>query len=150
RAGDTWKVRLNNLSPTFRSERHKDLYNVNGLAGWGPTFAFGGPIVKDRIFLEQTGQYRYDADSVMSRPENELRTSHWFSSFSPVDINAAPKHSLIVTAGLYPSVTTFASLGTFIPPDATVNVHDRAVHAAAIERATWTDTLVSESTVQID
>src|SRR5437773_11854671 len=77
RAGDTWKVRLNNLSPTFRSERHKDLYNVNGLAGWGPTFALGGPIVKDRVFLEQTAQYRYDADSVASRPENELRTTHW-------------------------------------------------------------------------
>jgi hypothetical protein len=150
RAGDTWKVRLNNLSPTFRSERHKDLYNVNGLAGWGPTFAIGGPIVKDRIFLEQTGQYRYDTDSVPSRPETELRTSHWFSSFSRVDVNAAPKHSLVLTAGFYPSVTTFASLGTFIPPDATVNVHDRVAHAAGIERAIWTDTLVSESTLQID
>ena len=33
RAGDSWRVRLNNLSPSFRSKRHQDLYNINGIAG---------------------------------------------------------------------------------------------------------------------
>src|SRR5262249_17260879 len=32
RAGDQWRVRLNNLSPTLRSERHKDLYSVTGIS----------------------------------------------------------------------------------------------------------------------
>ena len=38
RGGDAWHVRLNNLSPTFRSKRHQDLYNINGIAGWAPNF----------------------------------------------------------------------------------------------------------------
>ena len=59
RGGDTWHVRLNNLSPTFRSKRHQDLYNINGIAGLAPNFEMGGPIVKNQVFLEQTAQYRY-------------------------------------------------------------------------------------------
>ena len=48
RGGDAWHVRLNNLSPTFRSKRHQDLYNINGIAGFGPNFELGGPMVKNR------------------------------------------------------------------------------------------------------
>ena len=58
RAGDSWHARINNLFPTLRSKRHQDLYNVNGIAGVGPNFETGGPIVKNRVFLEQTAQYR--------------------------------------------------------------------------------------------
>jgi hypothetical protein len=125
RGGDAWRIRLNNLSPTFRSKRHEDLYNINGIAGFGPNFELGGPIVKDRVFLEQTAQYRYSSDDIPSRPEDERRTTHWISSFTRVDANLSPKHSLVATGGFFPSVTTFASLGTFTPPDATVSVHEQ-------------------------
>jgi hypothetical protein len=149
RGGDAWRVRLNNLSPTFRSERHKDLYNINGIAGWAPNFALGGPIVKDRVFLEQTVQYRYSSDDVPSRPEDERRVSNWVSSFTRVDANLTPKHSLLVTGGLFPSVTSLASLGTFTPPNATVDVHEQVLLGTLTERALWSDSLVSESTVQV-
>jgi hypothetical protein len=149
RAGDAWRARINNVNPTFRSKRHQDLYNINGIAGWSPNFEVGGPIVKDRLFLEQTGQYRYGSDDIPSRPEDERRSTHWFSSFTRVDANLSPKHSLVASAGFFPSVTTFASLGTFTPPDATVNQHERVALGTVTERALWTDALVSESTVQV-
>jgi hypothetical protein len=149
RAGDAWRVRLNNLSPTFRSKRHQDLFNINGIAGFGPNLELGGPILKDRLFLEQTAQYRYSTDDIASRPEDERRTTHWFSSFTRVDANLSPRHSLVGTGGFFPSVTTLASLGTFTPPDATVDVHERVNHATITERALWSDTLVSETTVQL-
>ena len=149
RGGDAWHVRLNNLSPTFRSKRHQDLYNINGIAGFGPNFELGGPIVKNRVFLEQTAQYRFSSDDVPSRPEDERRTTHWISSFTRVDANLTPKHSLVGTGGFFPSVTTMASLGTFTPPDATVDVHERVLLGTVTERALWSDKLVSESTVQV-
>ena len=149
RGGDAWHVRLNNLLPTFRSQRHQDLYNVNGIAGWAPNFALGGPIVKDKVFLEQTVQYRYSSDDVPSRPENERRVTNWVSSFTRVDANLTPKHSLLVTGGLFPSITTLATLGTFTPPDAAVDVHERVLLGTVTERALWRDSLVSESTVQV-
>jgi hypothetical protein len=149
RGGDLWHVRLNNLSPTFRSKRHQDLYNINGIAGFGPNFELGGPIVKNRVFLEQTAQYRYSSDDVPSRPEDERRSTHWLSSFTRLDANLTSKHSLVATGGFFPSVTTMASLGTFTPPDATVNVHERVLLGTATERALWSDKLVTESTVQM-
>jgi hypothetical protein len=149
RGGDKWRVRLTNLTPTLRSERHKELFTVTGISGFGPNFSVGGPIVKERLFLEQTVQYRYSTDDIASRPEDERRTTHWLSSFTRVDANLSPKHSLIGTGGFFPSVTTFASLGTFTPPDATVDVHERVNHGTFSERALWSDRLISESTVQI-
>ena len=149
RAGDTWRIRLNDLSPTFRSKRHEDLYNINGIAGFGPNFELGGPIVKDRLFLEQTAQYRYSSDDIPSRPEDERRTTHWFSSFTRLDANLTPAHSLVASIGFFPSLTTLASLGTFTPPDATIDVHERVMLGTVTERALWTDALVSESTVQV-
>ena len=149
RGSDLWHVRLNNLSPTFRSKRHQDLYNINGIAGFGPNFELGGPLVKSKIFLEQTAQYRFSSDDVPSRPEEERRTTHWISSFTRVDANLTPKHSLVATGGFFPSITTLASLGTFTPPEATVDVRERVVLGTATERALWNDALVSESTVQV-
>ena len=149
RGSDAWRVRFNNVLPDFRSKRHQDLYNINGIASFGPTLGLGGPIVKNRIFLEQTAQYRFSSDDVPSRPEDERRTTHWISSFTRIDANLTPKHSLVGTAGFFPSVTTLASLGTFTPPNATVDVHERVGLGTVTERALWSDALVSESTVQI-
>jgi hypothetical protein len=149
RAGDQWKTRLNNLDPTFRSKRHQELYNIKGIATFGPRLETGGPIVKDRLFVEQAAQYRYSASDVPSRPEDELRTTQWFSSFTRVDANLSPKHSLVAMGGFFPSVTDMASLGTFVPPAATVDVHERANHIGITERALWRDTLVGETIVQL-
>ena len=149
RGSDAWHVRLNNLSPTFRSKRHEDLYNINGIAGWAPNFELGGPLVKNRVFLEQTAQYRYSNDDVPSRPEDERRTTDWISSFTRIDANLTPKHALVASAGFFPSVSNMASLGTFTPPAATVDIHERVMLGTMTERALWSDSLVSESTVQV-
>src|SRR5262249_30710013 len=58
RAGNQWKARINNLDPWFRSKRRED-WTIKGIAGFAPRLAVGGPIVQDRLFVEQTAQYRY-------------------------------------------------------------------------------------------
>src|SRR5262249_8442324 len=89
RAGDTWKTRLNNLDPTFRTARGT-MFNVQGIAAFAPRLETGGPIIKDQLFLEQTAQFRYGTSDVPSRPEDELKKTKWFSSFSRVDWNVSP------------------------------------------------------------
>jgi hypothetical protein len=147
RAGDEWRLRLNNLDPTFRTKRQQD-WNIQGINSFGPRVEAGGPIVRNRLFLEQTGQYRYSSDDVPSRPQDELQTTHWLSSFSRVDANLTPRHSLIGMVGLFPSVSHHASLGTFVPLDAAVDLHERVNHVSLTERALWSDRLIGESTVQ--
>jgi hypothetical protein len=149
RAGDRWKTRLNNLDPAFRTKRGGNPLDIKGISYFGPRVEIGGPIIDRRLFLEQTAQFRYNTIDVPSRPENELKTDRWFSTFTRLDANLSPRHSLMGTGGFFPRVTTFANLGTFTPPEATADLHSRVDHGAVTERALWTDTLFSETTLQM-
>src|SRR5206468_8398535 len=125
------------------------MFGITGIGAFGPRLETGGPIVKDRLFIEQTAQFRYGTSDVASRPEDELRTTKWFSSFTRADANLSARHSLVATGGLFPSVTSFATLGTFTPPDATVDIRGNVNHGSVTERSVWTDTLISQTTVQM-
>ena len=145
RAGDKWKVRLNNLDPSFRTKRGSPV-NLYGVQWWAPRLEVGGPIVKDRLFIEQTAQYRYRAADVPSLPPDLLRISHSFSSFTRVDANLSPRQMLVVSGGTFPGVSRQDTLGTFTPPAATIDLHAQANEIAMTERALWTDSLFSETT----
>jgi hypothetical protein len=149
RAGDRWRTRLNNLDPAFRTKRGGNPLDVKGISFFSPRIETGGPILKDRLFLEQTAQFRYSTRDVPSRPENELKTDKWFSTFTRVDANLSPRHTLMGTGGIFPRVSTFTNLGTFTPPDATADQHSHVNHGTVTERALWTDSLFSETTVQM-
>src|SRR5262249_19867696 len=82
RAGDEWRARVNNLDPTFRLKRDGSPFDVTGIEVFAPRVEVGGPLVKGRLFLMESAQYRYIATDVPSRPEDELRTSNAFTSFT--------------------------------------------------------------------
>jgi hypothetical protein len=147
RAGDEWRARINNFDPGFRTRRGQD-FKIVGLRVFAPRAELGGPLIKDRLFLEQTAQYRYDATEIPSLPQDQLRIDQWFSSFTRLDGIISSGHSLWVTGGISPSMAEYATLGTFMPPDATVTLRDRSAHGAVNERSMWTNTLFSESTVR--
>src|SRR6185312_15662023 len=135
--------------PAFRTSRSGNPFDIKGVSYFSPRLETGGPILKDRLFVEQTAQFRYSNTDVPSRPENELKTDRWFSAFTRVDANLSPQHSLMATGGFFPRVSTDTNLGTFTPVLATVNEHSQVNQAAVTERALWTDSLFSETTVQM-
>jgi carboxypeptidase family protein/TonB-dependent receptor-like protein len=149
RAGDAWRLRLNNVDPTFRTTRSGSPFSVKGIGVFAPRVETGGPIIASRLFVEQTAQYRYTASDVASRPEDELRTAKMFSSFTRADANLTPRHSLAVTAGVFPRRASQDTLGTFTPPGATVDIDSNAGQFAITERALWTDTSFTETTMQV-
>jgi hypothetical protein len=148
RAGDMWKVRLNDIDPTFRTHRGSPV-EIIGLGRWAPRLEFGGPLVKDKLFVQQAMQFVYNASDVPSLPEDVLHTATSFSSFTRVDANLDARHSLVGTFGWFPGKTHWDLLGTWTPPDATVDTHVRANETAVTERAVWTDSLFGETTVHI-
>src|SRR5215471_1829985 len=148
RAGDTWKLRINDFDPTFRTHRGSPV-EIIGLGRWAPRLDFGGPIVKDRLFVQQAAQFIYSASDVPSLPEDLLHTATSFSSFTRVDANLDARHSLIGTFGWFPGKTHRDLLGTWTPPDATVDTHVRANETALTERAVWSDNLFGETTVHV-
>ncbi|MFN7981705.1 MAG: TonB-dependent receptor [Vicinamibacterales bacterium] len=147
RAGDQWKTRMNNLEPAFRVKRGSAL-NITGLASMSPRAETGGPLIKDKLFLEQSVQYRYRTNDVASRPENELKRSDRFSSFSRLDANLSPRHSLVGAIGLFPSKVRQATLGTFTPPEASVDMKNNVSTIGVTERAIWSDAFFTETTVE--
>jgi hypothetical protein len=149
RAGDRWKTRLNNLDPSFRTRRGRP-FDIEGLLSFAPRLEIGGPIKKDRLFLQQSAQYRYRSNDIPSRPPTELQTSHAFSSFTRLDANLAPRHSLVAVGGFFPSIAKQATLGTFIPPEASADIEGRHATAAISERTLWGTSLFSETTFEVN
>jgi hypothetical protein len=149
RAADRWRTRLNGLEPSFRTTRTNPI-GVVGIQSLSPRFETGGPLVKDKLFLQTSAEYSYHANDVPSRPLNELQVSHRFSSFTRADANLSQHHTLTAIAGLFPNVSKSTNLGTFTPPDATVDTHSRVETGGATERAVWSDALFSETTVAVN
>lgn len=147
KAGDQWKTRLNNLEPAFRVKRGS-VFNIKGVSALSPRGETGGPLIKDRLFIEQAVQYRYRTNDVASRPQNELKRSDRFSSFTRLDAVLSSRHSLVGAVGLFPARVREATLGTFTPPDASVNMRDNVSTAGVTERSIWSDKLFTETTVE--
>ncbi|MGE0449616.1 MAG: TonB-dependent receptor [Vicinamibacterales bacterium] len=148
RAADTWRTRLNRLEPSFRTRRGSPLH-ILGISGFSPRAETGGPLIKDRLYLQQAVQYRYRANEVASRPQSELRESHRFSSYTRLDGNLTPRHSIVGSAGFFPATSSQTTLGTFTPPEASVNMRGNVNTVALTERALWSDTLFAETTVEV-
>ena len=144
RAREQWKFHANRFGPSLRSTNDSGVR----IDGYNPRVEVGGPLVKDRVFLEQTAQARYSIGDLASRAENEQRVTKAFSSFTRVDANVSPRHLLVGTMGMFPNVTDFATVGTFVPPEASVNLRIAGKQASLTERALWTDRTVSETTFQ--
>jgi hypothetical protein len=148
RAGDTWKLRINDFDPTFRTHRGSPV-EIIGLGRYAPRVEFGGPIVKEKLFVQQAMQFIYSASDVPSLPEDLLHTATSFSSFTRADANLDARHSLVGTFGWFPGTTHRDLLGTWTPPDATVDTRVRATEIALTERAVWTDSLFGETTIHV-
>lgn len=143
-----WHFRMNDIDPSFRVDRSNNL-KITGLMEFAPRVEIGGPLVKDKLFIEQAAQYRYYATDVPSLPQDLLKVTRWGSTFTRVDANLSPRHSLVASGGGYWSGAEDATLGTFTPPDATVNLHEQIGHATVTERALWSNSLISESTLRL-
>jgi hypothetical protein len=149
RAGTRWRARVNNLDPTFRTERGSPLH-VIGVSAFSPRAEVGGPVLTDRLFLQQSAQVGYRTTEVPSRPQEERKKATSLSSFTRVDAKLTPRHALIAAGGVFPSSTRLATLGTFTPPDATIDSRQGARAFSATERSLWSDTLFSETTVAVN
>ena len=148
RASDRWKTSMSTIDPALRVKRFT-VFQITGITVWQPSVEIGGPLKRGRIFLDQAVQYRYQTTDIPSRPETELKVQNMFTTLTRVDTILSPRHSLIVAGGFSPSTTRQATLGTFTPPDATVNIGDDVAHGSIAERALLGKGTEIESTVEL-
>jgi len=148
RAADRWKTSMSTLEPALRVKRFT-VWDVTGITVWQPSVEIGGPLKRGRVFLDQAVQYRYQTTDIPSRPETELKRNYMFSSLTRVDATLSSRHSLVVSGGFVPSTTKQTTLGTFTPPDATVDIGDDVAHGMIAERALLGKGTEIESTVEL-
>jgi hypothetical protein len=148
RADDTWRFALNSPDVSFRTVRSQP-WNVTGLESFGPRIGFGGPIIKDRLFLEQSAQMRYAVTEVWSRPPDQTKTNLWLSAFTRLDLNMTPNQSLTGNINIFPSKSNDVTLNTFNGPDVAADQNDNLLSGSVTAHTTLSAKALLESTVQL-
>lgn len=124
---DKWKAGLNSFFPRIRSRNG----SIRGVESITPRFNVGGPLIKDKLFLFQTVEYKFVQTQVENLPQLEGDTKlESFNSFTRVDYNFSDNHRLNASFNIFPQKIDFINLNTFNPQNTAANFHQRGWMAA--------------------
>lgn len=149
-----WHFTGNNFAPKLK----RRLGPVMGIEKWTPRIGFRGPLVRDKLFISQSFNYRFARSLVRSTriPELEGDTQlESFLSFTQFDVNLNENHRLRATFSVFPQKLAYVNLDSFNPQEVTPNLTQRGLNIALSE--TWTvspssvlETVVSFSNFDVD
>jgi hypothetical protein len=99
---------------------------IAGIGASTPRMTFTGPIVKDRIAVTQSFEYRFVRTPVNSLPPLARDTKlESFDSYTQFDFILTPKQTATVSFAAYPQKLDFLGLNTFTPQPSTPDFHQR-------------------------
>jgi len=116
RGGDKWHYELNDPFPEFRVRSA----HIVGLREITPRVNFNGPLIANRLYFADAGEYvlRKQAVRSLQYPFNEMKEQS-FNSFTQIDYLVSPKHILTGTFHLAPLKKQFVNLDFFNPQPVT-------------------------------
>ncbi len=119
---DKFHVSIQNFIPRLRDRDGI----IAGIGAATPRMMFTGPIVKDRIAVTQSFEYRFVRTPVNSLPPPARDTKlESFDSYTQFDFILTPKQTATVSFALYPQKLDFLGLNTFTPQPSTPDFHQR-------------------------
>jgi outer membrane receptor for ferrienterochelin and colicin len=119
---DKFHFSIQNIVPRVRDRDG----TIAGLGAATPRMTFTGPIMKGRIAITQSFEYRYIRTPVNSLPPSQRDTKlESFDSYTQFDFNITPKQTATASFALYPQKLDFLGLNTFTPQPATPDFHQR-------------------------
>jgi hypothetical protein len=121
-----------------------------GITSYQPRGWFGGPLAKDRLFIAQGAQYRWNRTRVPSLPEdaNDTVTQNLYL-FTRLDAHLAPGHTLTTTAAVFPRAVDGVNLNTFNPVAVAPNSRQRGYSVTAADHLTLSNSSFLESNVSV-
>jgi hypothetical protein len=128
RPGDFNKFRVSaqNLLPRLRRIDG----SIMGIAAFTPRITFSGPVVKDRVALTQSFEYRYARNPVDSLPALQRWTrSESFDSYTQIDLNISQKQTATASFVIFPQHLDYYGLNTFTPQSSTPDLNERGYQA---------------------
>jgi len=124
RTGDLEKrhVSVQNFMPRLRDRDG----SIVGIGAFTPRLTFTGPILKDKLALTQSFEYRFVRTPVESLPPMQRDSKlESFDSFSQYDWNISSKHTATLSAAVFPQKLDYLGLNTFAPQTSTPDLHQR-------------------------
>lgn len=141
-SGGKWAFKIQNILPRPRRRGGKTV----GIEAATPRLFLGGPLIKNRLTLAQSFEYRFIRTKVESLPPLRNDTVlESFDSFSHFNLQLTPSNDLTVTLSLYPQKNQFVNLNTFNPEPVTPNFKQRGFNLAFLERAVFSNGSLLES-----
>jgi hypothetical protein len=105
-----------------------------GVEAWQPTFGVSGPIVRGRVWLAQSVEYRYErfqTDTIVGRQDS---SRHGWSSFTRLDIKPHGSHLITLRLLGSPDWSRHYGLGAFEPADTVPDLRITGVSVAVTDR----------------
>lgn len=128
---DKFHFSIQNFIPRLRDRDD----SIMGIGAATPRTTFTGPLVKERIAITQSFEYRYVRTPVNSLPpaerDNKLES---FDSYTQFDFILTSKQTATVSLALYPQKLDYLGLSTFMPQPATPDFHQRGEQINAQDR----------------
>ena len=123
---DRFHVSLQNFVPRVRDRDGI----IAGIGAATPRFTFTGPIVKNRVAITQSFEYRFVRTPVNSLPPLERDTKlESFDSYTQFDFVLTPKQTTTVSLAIYPQKLDYLGLNTFTTQASTPDFHQRGFQA---------------------
>ena len=143
---DKWQFEMQNFFPRLRRRGGRSA----GIEAFTPRFAFGGPLVKDRLSFFQSFEYRYVRTPVENLPPLKRDTGlESFDSVTRVDWDIDAQNHLSTTFSLFPEKLSYVGLNTFNPQSVTPDFRQRGFFWAVNERRIINGSSLLESTFSI-
>lgn len=123
---DNFHFSIQNIVPRLRDRDG----TIAGLGAATPRMTLTGPILKGRIAVTQSFEYRYLRTPVNSLPPSQRDTKlESFDSYTQFDFNITSKQTATASLALYPQKLDFLGLNTFTPQPSTPDFHQRGFQA---------------------
>ncbi len=109
--------------------------SLMGVESATPRMTYTGPLIKDKVAITQSFEYRYVRTPVTSLPPLERdQNLEGFNSFTQFDFNIDTKQTATVSVAVYPQRLEYMGLNTFTPQPSTVDYHQRGYQTYAQHR----------------
>ena len=122
---------IQNIVPRWRDRAG----TIMGIGAATPRATFTGPILKDRLALTQSFEYRFVRTPVNSLPPLVRDTKlEGFNSYSQLDFTRGAKETATITVAIYPQKLDYFGLNTFTPQPSTSDFRQRGHEVYAQDR----------------
>jgi hypothetical protein len=113
---------IQNVLPRLRDRAG----SIVGIDAATPRMTFTGPIIKNRVAVTQSFEYRFVRTPVNSLPPLQRDTKlESFDSYTQADLILSPKQTATVSVAVYPQKLDYLGLNTFTPQPSTADFHQR-------------------------